>query len=207
MPTIPTAVHALTTPDRVKVRLNVTVTNFDTLLGQLVASATDFIESACNRRFLQTTYTNELYDGANVDGSPKSYLILRNTPLASVSAIQYRTGAKSSPVWVDFQADTWQEDLRLGVIRVGLPSGFQNIRVSYVAGYKIDFANEYTVANHTLPHDLSDLCERLVTKLFKRRESEGKTVESFNQSSVNWGAFLEDGDRETIANYSRTVFA
>jgi len=199
--------YALTTKERVKAKLEITASNQDTTIDRLIASVTDFIESKCNRRFLRTTYTQEIYDGTNVDGTPKQSLILNNGPLVSISQFQYRTGLKSSPVWVDFVVDDYQEIKRLGVITLTLPSGFENIRISYTAGYLIDFTNEFDSALHTLPHELTDLAERLVIRFFKKRESEGRSIETFQGSTTTWKEFLETLDNEVIANHSRYIFA
>jgi len=56
----------------------------------------------------------------------------------------------------------------------------------------------------TIPADLVEVCERAVVALFKRRESEGKTSESFQESSITWrsSVFTAD-DVATIKNYKR----
>lgn len=206
---VTTSANALTTVERLKNRLTIptATTGFDVFLSEIVASCTNYIERVCNRKFIQTSYTNELYDGSNVDGSDKEVLILKNSPLSTApSSFQYRTGAKSNPVWVDFQIDTYQEVLTTGYIRVGLPPGFQNIRVSYIAGFLIDFAHEFDITKHTLPFEISDLCERLCTARFKKRDSEGRDSESYAQSTVKWSDFISDSDREILANHTRLSF-
>lgn len=56
----------------------------------------------------------------------------------------------------------------------------------------------------TLPMEIVDLCERVVIALFKRRESEGKSSESFQESSIQWRASLfTKEDLATIKNYRR----
>lgn len=55
-----------------------------------------------------------------------------------------------------------------------------------------------------LPAELIDVCERAVVKLFKQRESEGKTSESFEESSITWRENLFTAEmRATIKNYRR----
>lgn len=203
--TITSQVYALTTTARVKDLLKITVTDHDTILTRLIADCTDFIENATNRRYKQTTYTNELYDGCYVDGTQKRTLVLNNAPLISISSLQYRTGAKSNPAWYDFQTDNYQEKLSTATIRGYMPAGIQNIRCSYVAGYLIDFTNEYDITAHTLPHDISGLCERLVMRRFKKRDSEGRSTDSFNGSGVTWSELLDDADKMTIADYQRNI--
>ena len=204
-----TNTYGLTTVTRMRNRLAITVTDstLDSVITRMIYAATDYIERYCgNTRFLRLTYTNEIYNGSDPDdGTPLPYLVLKNQPLSSVTALQYRVGERSSPSWVDFGANDYEPDYELGIIRMfgKLPYGTQNIRVSYVAGYLIDFTNENDGALHTLPHEISDLCERLVTKLFKRRQSEGRSQEGFESSAITWGSFLEEHDKNILANYNR----
>lgn len=198
--------YALSTEARIKTRLGITSAGFDTLIKRLLYGVTDFIEDQCGgRRFLRTTYTNEIYDGG--DGSQK-LLILRNAPVSTITSFQYRTGTKSSPTWVDFNADSYEEDDDRGVIEVALPKGRRNIRVTYTAGYLIDFSNEFDDAQHTLPYDISDLAEALVTRRFKKRDDEGKESVAFESSTTTWTKqLLDETDREVIANYRRNFIA
>jgi hypothetical protein len=58
--------------------------------------------------------------------------------------------------------------------------------------------------DNLLPSDLVDVCERAVTALFKRRESEGKKSETFQESSITWrDSMFSEEDRATIKNYRR----
>jgi len=149
---------------------------------------------------------NEKYNGsAPNSGKRDNMLILRNAPVVSITNIKYNVGTQATPSWVTYDADEYTLDTLTGIVHFysPMPAGIQNISVTYVAGYLIDFANEYDDTLHTLPYEVSDLCERLVTKLLKKRESEGRTQESFSNSTINWGAFLDEHDRMTIANYRR----
>lgn len=197
--------YALSTKARIKAKLGLTETNFDDAIDRLLYGATDFIERQCGgRRFERTVHTQEVYDGG--DGTLR-LLILDHAPVTAISAFQYRTGAKSNPTWVDFAADDYEEDNDKGLIEVALPSGRRNIRITYTAGYLIDFDNEFDAALHTLPYDLTELCERLVIRWWKKRDDEGKTSTAFDTSTVTWTKqLLDETDREVIANYRR-VFA
>jgi hypothetical protein len=196
--------HALTTSTRVKNRLSITAAGHDAVLLRLCNAASDFIEGQCNRRFLETAYSNEVY---SVYGENQKYLLLKQSPVSAVSSLQYRAGTKSNPSWTDFTADNWEllEDGKSGIIRIFevLPKGNNWIRASYVAGYKFDFANAGDLTKHALPADLTDLCERLVVKWFKRREAEGKTSESFSGGTINWKDEMNSEDKETISRYKR----
>ncbi len=199
--------YALTTRQRIKDRLTITSANFDVLIDRLISASTDLIESLANRRFKKTTYSNELY---SVKGASPQYIFLKQIPVANVSLLQYRAGTPSNPNWTALSPDYYEllEDGSSGIIRVygGLFTGFYSsinqIRVTYDAGYLIDFANAGT-ATHTLPFDLSDLCERLAVKLFKKRESEGRQSESFEGGAVQWRELMDEADKLMISKYRR----
>lgn len=195
--------YGLTSKGRVKDRLGLTVASVDTIIDRLIAAVTDYIEGECgSRRFLRTTYTNELI---TIRNSGQKFLAVKHTPLVSISSLQYRTGLKSNPNYTDFNTDDWEivNDGGSGLIRVyGLSEDINFARISYIAGYLIDFDNAGT-ATHTLPYDLSDLAERLVVKLFKKREHDGVANETSAASSVTWKEFLDDVDKQVIARYRR----
>jgi hypothetical protein len=61
-----------------------------------------------------------------------------------------------------------------------------------------------TDADYHLPADLVDVCERTVVYLYKKRENEGKTSETFQESSITWrDSMFSADDRATIKNYRR----
>jgi hypothetical protein len=200
--------YALTTKERVKARIDITVAGLDTVIETFIASATGYIELLCGgRRFKETTYTNEVYDGSllGTNSPALPYLILKNAPVSALSSFQYRNGTRTNPVWTDFQADNYEPLNARGIIRADLPSGLQNIRVTYTAGYKIDFSDDDNIAVHTLPFELSDLCERMVIKRIKKRESEGKSQETLRDSTINWGSFVDSEDKDIITRYRRVT--
>lgn len=203
--------YALTSESRVKARLGITVAGFDTLIKRLMYAVTDFIEKEVGgRRFKETSYTQQVYDGSRINDEDNvvDFLVLKNSPVSTISIFEYRTGSRSLPAWVAFLTDDYEPRLSEGILRVwgGVPRGTQNIRISYTAGYKIDFANEFDDALHTLPYELSDLCERLVVKRFKKREKEGVSRENFSETSLDWKELLEDQDKATLAQYLRPQF-
>ncbi len=195
---------ALTTLARVKARLTITTTGHDAVLTRLVNAVTDYIQKECNRSFLSAAYTDEVY---SVYGVGQNHLLLKQSPVSSVAKLQYRVGLKTDPQWTDFMADDWEllEDGQSGIIRVygSLIRGTNVIRITYTAGYLIDFANAGDSTKHTLPADLTDLCERLVTRWFKRREAEGKETETFDNLTVKWKDDLNKEDKQTLAAYKR----
>lgn len=195
--------QALTTQSRIKARLGITVSGFDTLFISLINAMTDRIEGECNRKFLSQTYTNQVY---SVRERGMRYLSLENIPVTTLTTVEYRAGTPSNPAWTAFIADQYElvEDGRSGLVRIygNLPYGTNAVRATYVAGYLFDFTN-FGSATHTLPADLTELCERMVVKAFKRRDSQGKTTESFEGSTVAWSYDFDEIEKSVLADYKR----
>lgn len=56
----------------------------------------------------------------------------------------------------------------------------------------------------SLPLDLVEVCEEVVVRLFKRRESDGRLSESFQESSVTWSENVFTKENvATVKNYRR----
>ncbi len=199
-----TVAHALTSLQRVKDRLGITAAGFDALLERLIDASTDMIESYCARRFKETVYANELV-GVESDGG--RMVMLRHSPVTTLTLIQYRAGTPDNPSWTAYLASEFElvGDGTSGLVRVygGVPGGTNNLRVSYTAGYKINFTDPYNAAQHTLPFDLSDLCEHLVVKAFKKRESVGKQSESAGEASTSWMQSFETEELAALDRYRR----
>ena len=71
----------LTTTERFKLYMGVTVSTDDTLIGQLISRSTNAIQTFCNRDFTETTY-REFYDGES-----QSELTLHQFPVISVTML------------------------------------------------------------------------------------------------------------------------
>lgn len=200
--------YALTTKTRVKNKIGITVTDFDTIIDRLINSATDWIENACGgKRFKSTAYSNEVY---SVDNRGQRYLPLRQSPVTALTSLYYRAGTPSTPNWTAFTSDQYElvEGGETGLVRVyfSLPYGENVIRANYTAGYLINWTNAGDMSTHTLPADISELCDRLVIKAFKRREAMGKSSEGFNGATVSWSRELDEDDKLTIERYLRIPF-
>jgi len=196
--------RALTSLARIKSRLSIDDTHKDTLIERLIMGVTDHLESLCNRRFLETTYTNEVY---SVHSRGIDMLALKQMPVTTLTSLQYRAGTPATPTWTSYTTDEYEllADGKSGLVRVygGIHGGINTLRATYTAGYKINFDEPTNVAVHTLPFDISDLAERLVTKRLKKREHEGKLNESFDGGQVTWDAFIDKADREIVNRYTR----
>lgn len=272
--------NALTTKSRVKDRLKITETGFDTLFDNLIASVTARMETMCGRQFTLATYTNELHDGSDLYGSPRTILIPKNAPIGNVASVQYNSGTNSTPSWTTLDADFYDVDADTGLIHLNttLPRGKRNIRITYTAGWDgfavgltsywnfnvvptgavngsnltftlpenadqvvvyadgvreasanvtftagtatftlasgrapystiaVDYKETLASASGdpVLPPELVDVCERAVIHLFKKRDSEGRSSESFQESTITWQDEVFTKEMlATIKNYRR----
>lgn len=189
--------YTLTQTSDVKEYLNISASTYDVLIEKLVYGVTEFIQGYLGGRYLKESTITELQDGENISNQ----IILKQYPVSSVTSLSYKSGSNSSPTWNVISADNYDVNLPAGLIkRVGIPTGVQNVKIIYVAGYKIDFANRYT-STHTLPHDLSLVATQLVAKIFDKRFSEGKTNEAVEGQSVAWTYQLSEEMKATLGKY------
>jgi len=189
-------------------------TAFDAVLVRLINSVTNYIQNECGRTFVQKTFTDDTYF---IERRHQSDLLLRNTPVFSISSFQWRAGTPSNPSWTNFIADEYELlDPRTdpvsgtvwypsGEIRVygGLP---YIVRVTYVGGYPVDWSNPEDHDTHWLPGDLSNLCENLVIRRFTRRQLGGKSSHSVGGANETWRNALDQEDQDILAQYRQINF-
>lgn len=204
------SIYQLTTKERVKTRLGITTTTWDGFFDALIYATTSRIEQMTGRRFEEEDFV-ELYDGSDVYGTPLTALILKNAPVTeSPITLEYKAGNNSTPSWTAYSVNDFDIDEEMGVIHPNFtfPHGKQNIKATYTAGYVISFTGSYGVnSTHTLPLDITEVCEEVVTRLFKKRDSEGRSSESFQESSVTWNENVFTPENiATIKNYRRVGF-
>lgn len=207
--------YALTTLQRVKDRLQISPNDSDGVLTRMINAATDFIERECGKsglekapndgHFMTKTYTNEVY---SVFGSKQNYLVLRNAPVSVLTSFQWRAGTPSNPNWTSFITDQFEllEDGTSGIVRVYgvMPRLYSNmLRATYTAGYLIDWQNAGNGSTHTLPADLTNLCENLVVRIYKRRLLDGKASENIQGATTTWKDKLDAFDMNVLNNYRR----
>jgi len=217
MPTVQetTYSYALSTLARVKDRLQITQPDFDSVLIRIINATTDYIERQCGKtglektpndgHFMAKTYTNEVY---SVTGAKQIYLVLRNAPVSALTSFQWRAGTPSNPNWTSFITDQFEllEDGASGIVRVYgvMPRLYSNmLRATYTAGYLIDWQNAGNGTTHTLPADLTNLCENLVVRIFKRRLLDGKASENIQGATTSWRDKLDSFDQDVINAYRR----
>ena len=203
---IPT--YSLTTLTRVKARRAITESGFDSLFEALIREATSIIEGECEgRRFASTPYTDQIYSR----DADQQMVFLRHWPITAISAAEYRAGTPDVPAWTSLLGSEYEiEDglggLNKGIARIyGATAGINTLRFSYTAGYVIDWTTE---ANHTLPWEITDLCERVVIAMFNRRTDEGKAQMSSQDLSITWQELISSPeDKRILLRYCRPRFA
>jgi hypothetical protein len=95
---------------------------------------------------------------------------------------------------------------RAGIIRVygSIPGLYNNmIRATYVAGFPVDWQNAGNGSTHQLPADLTNLCENVIVRIYKRRALDGKASEAIQGATTSWHDQLDAFDRNVINNYRR----
>lgn len=201
--------YAITTTTKVKAQLNLTSTdaNRDAFIDDLCSAVTDFIEAYCGgRRFMATDYI-ELYDTYN-----SNVLILRQPKVNSVSDVSYRTGLPSAPTWVTYYVNGYIVKAGAGIINffskfVAFPQAF---RVTYNAGYLIDFTNFADPTKHNLPHDLTQVATELVTEMFNTRFSQGVVTETTEGQTIDYANIvkaLDNNHKNVLKRYIISHFA
>jgi hypothetical protein len=194
-------------------------TAFDSVLVRLINAITNYINNECGRAsFVQKTYVNDTY---SIDSARKDRLILRNTPVFSISSFQWRAGTPSNPSWTDFIADQYElVDPRTdpasglvwypsGMVRVygALPTLTSNmIRASYVGGYPVNWSNPEDHNTHWLPGDITNVCENLVVRRFLRRQLAGKSSQALEGATHQWRNSLDQEDQDVLGQYRDVHF-
>ncbi len=128
--------YALTTKADVKETLGIASGNTakDNLIIRKINQATEMIEGYCKRRFKDTAYSNEEYDGTGT-----TQLILRNYPITDTETlvIQQRNTSLNQDSWSDVDADLYFADTKSGVVdgKITFLELWNLYRVTYSAGY------------------------------------------------------------------------
>jgi hypothetical protein len=178
--------YALISLADVKEGLGISNASQDNLLTRYINQATDLIEKFCNgRRFKETTYTNQEYNGSGT-----AYLDLRHYPLSSITKLERRTSTDYSASDFDeidtsdylidsgSQTNTGQVYMPIGFIK-----GIRNYRITYVAGYS------------SIPNDLEEACGKLVSYFLKTaNKNEGVKSETLGRYSITYdkGSYNKD---------------
>lgn len=215
--------YALTTVARQKQFQGISNASYDTILDRLVDSATDWIEGYCDRRFKETTYTNEEYDGTG-----SAYLQLRNFPVDSASTftLQNRDSMTNENNWSTIDTELYFVNYKSGIVKLVAAEAFLfsgntdffiraplHYRVTYTAGYDYDLTTTFLSSTGIDPNnttkaysDLEYACWKLVTAAYNQRRSSGNVLsESIGDYSITFTkeAMMDDEVKEILQRYRR----
>jgi len=191
---MPLNTQALTTVARFKSYVGITVPTYDTKIEILINIVTDFIEKYCDRRFRETTYTNQIHDG---HGSPQ--LLLQQYPVNTRNAFQLdeRDTDLNENQWSSVETNLYHIDYTAGLLELigrkfaEVPRKYQ---VTYTAGYAFDNTTPGATLESLGIGELEWVCWELVNDLYKNAGSvTGVMSESIGNYSVSYGGLTANG--------------
>ncbi len=142
----------------------------DAFLNKVIGWASGMIESACNRKFGEATYT-EYYNGdewRSPSGYSRDRLILKQYPVISVTSLHDDTnGDFGSGTLIDTSDYEVVKNCGFIVLKTKrFVSGVGNIKVAYDAGYKLPGGSG---DGDDLPTDIELACLELVCWVLEDR--------------------------------------
>ena len=166
--------NALTTLAACKEHLDIPTltTTYDDKIEMLINVASNLIENYCNRTFRELTYTDQDYDGNN-----QSDLLLRHSPVSSVSSVYVDSSREFSATFlVDSDEYAIVEPCILRRHNGTWPLASRNVRITYDAGYS------------TMPDDVAYACILFVEFLYRSRTDRrlGRVSQSKGNESVHY---------------------
>lgn len=141
--------------------------------------------------------------------------------VAHITEFSWRAGTPSNPSWTDFIPDQYEmlnpridpvsgiPFFPAGIVKVYgvMPRIYGNmIRATYVAGYPVNWANAEDHSTHWLPGDITNVCENLVIRRFKRRQLAGMASQALEGATHSWRNELDADDRAVIGQYKQINF-
>lgn len=202
--------YALTTVAKVKTYAGIDSadTTHDDFISQLINAWSDFAQTYCGRRFLSQQYI-EVKDAK----AHSNRLFLNQSPVSAVALLEYRTGIPSAITWMTFDANSYLVYLASGYLQffaklAGYPQGY---RVTYTAGYLINWANEGDNLTHTLPADLTGVITEIVATKVLTAKAAGVNMESTEGQSITYDSVGTKGISPqqdiVLSKYQRLQFA
>ena len=167
----------LTTVAHVKNYLDISGSDDDTVLGQLVDRATKAIESYCKRTFSSASYT-EYHDGKGA-----SALILKHRPVTAVTSVHDDAdrvfGADSLIASTDYIVREAE-----GIIEWLTSSSTFPSTAAYFYDYQLNVKVIYTAGYSTIPDDLEQACIMLAALLYHRGKQGADGIKQEAQSGA-----------------------
>lgn len=182
--------YAIITLNDLKTFLGITGSDKDSLLEMLINQATDYIETRADRRFADTVYTEEKYDGTG-----QNEIVLKQFPVISFTKLEKNNASDNSDSWEEVSgSDYWVDDAE-GVVTktTNFSKGKQNYRATYTAGYE------------SIPYDLQFLAMSLISDMYNRRKNMGVLKETLGDHSIDFEKAMQENPAlmRIISNYRK----
>lgn len=198
--------YGLTTLARAKNFMEIGGAGDDGLIESLINMVSDFIESYCDRRFIQTAYSNEVYDGNGM-----TELLLKQYPVASASSftLQRRDTVDNNSSFSTIASQDYFVKYNEGIVAYVNDNFYpypQHYRISYTAGYAFDNAGAGATLESVGIGDLEFAVWKLVNQAYKnRRVSANVQSESIGDYSVSFRkqVMMDEELRAILDKYRR----
>lgn len=192
--------YALCSLEDVKESLSIpsSVTTYDNLLKRKINQATRAIEAYCGRRFKETTYTGEVYNGTNID-----QITLKQRPISAIT-LRGRDTVLNEADFTDVDSELYFVDTEAGILNLTFSA------VGRWGAYTVD----YTAGYSTIPEDLAEACVSLACFYFNNangsdvgvsRKQEGQRSIQYSNGGQSFKTITEQLGIDTIidsyANY------
>lgn len=194
----------------------VTVPTGSTILPGMLVVASG-IPSGTTIASIASTTSFILSNAATAGGTPT----ITVWDVAHIISFSWRAGTPSNPGWTAFIPDQfevlnpridpisgipWSPTGQLRVYGV-LPRIYSNmIRATYSAGYPVNWANAEDHNTHWLPGDITNVCENLVVRRFKRRQLAGMSSQALEGATHSWRNDLDKEDKDVLGQYRQWNF-
>jgi hypothetical protein len=194
--------YALTTTDRASAFMEMATPTGGqlTVLESLINSVTDFIETYCGRRFMKTTYSNELYSSERAES-----LNLKNFPISTTDplTLEVRTSTANEDNWETVDSRYFHIDYEFGILYSAGGNKFartiHGYRVSYTAGFDFDNSSKF-LSDTDGGGDVELAAWMLINAVWNNKKGGGLvTSERIGDYSVTYKkALLDDPDIQAM---------
>lgn len=173
--------YALTSLSDVKESLGISsgTTTYDNLIIRKINQATRAIEAYCQRRFKETTYTQEEYTATQID-----QIVLKQRPITTFTSFEIRDTALNSNDWETIDSELYfvEEDAGILNLLFQATGRWNRYRATYVAGYA------------TIPEDLAEACATLAAFYFNNADGSdvGVSEKREGQRSIKYANSSQD---------------
>lgn len=158
------------TSTQAKAHLNVTTTDDDTIIGEMITRARQRVELDTGRAFINQTWTFYADDFDDACQTKNGIIYLPMSPLSSVTTLKYYDSDNTLQTWSSsyYQADTGHEPGRVTTVSgYSWPTTYDRlsaVQIAYVAGYG-------AAAETTCPRAMYDALYFMLGHLYENREA------------------------------------